>query len=510
LSAKKKKALSAALSLAKIINKRGAPPKKKKSPSWFAGSTMSKRSFAGPLPRKPMDQKFVLPAKMGRSYETGRPIINGGRVVVVRHKEYLQTLITRNNFDDAKFPYLLNPGLSDNFPWLSQIAMSFEFYRWRRLRFIYRNHCGTDTNATLYTATQHDAKDPPFLEKEQLLDYEGAKSLICYKDHDIDCLINKGTLTKKLLVRTGPVPSDQSIQLYDAGKFTVVTSSAVGGTEAGDLLVEYEVELSVPKLGNLTAGLAIGLGFDSTVSGTPLTNENVFATNFPPSNRPYAAFGNQLKFPSIGAYNFSWASDPGPVDYAGLLNLAAIAGITIVNLAQSQSANLGEKSITTCQLLVVVANSFMTLSRTGFSGSLWNDIIAVSSIPASVFGGLFLLSVANDSFRIADGDIPTVKACLRDDSFNKAIDILERKRLVSDFKKQLTLVPEKKSDSKVGLPPALVRQSRETKRMVELGHKYRDASVSLRSKSVEAGLRKLEKDIEDGSYPSDEEEIVPS
>ena len=172
--------------------------------------------------------------------------------VIVRHCEYIGEVLATTDFTPVKYP--LNPGLRSSFPWLSQIAVNFDQYRWRGVIFGFRSTSSDSvlsTNAStslgsVSLATDYDASDAPFTNKREMLNTMFANSTkpSCNLLHPIEC---KTTLSPMRLqyVRGGANPANTDIKMYDLGNFYVATEgmqNIVLSQSVGELWVSYEVE----------------------------------------------------------------------------------------------------------------------------------------------------------------------------------------------------------------------------------------------------------------------------
>jgi hypothetical protein len=149
----------------------------------------------------------------------------------------------------------INPGLSETFPFLSQLAQNFECYRMHGLVFEYRATSANALNSTntalgvVAMAVQYNCLNAPFSSKQSMEAYEGAvssspsQSMIC----GVECASGRLPL-KELYVRTGPLGTTQDERFYDMGEFNIATQGMQAASDVGELWVSYDVELAFPKL----------------------------------------------------------------------------------------------------------------------------------------------------------------------------------------------------------------------------------------------------------------------
>lgn len=174
--------------------------------------------------------------------------------VIVRHREYIGDVLATSAFTLQTFT--INPGLLNSlqgaFPWLAQIANSYEQYRFRGLLFEFQStssdallSSATSTAlGTVSMATQYDVSQPLFSDKRTMLNYEYANSRkpSCTFIHPVECKQSQTPL-KYYFTRSGAVPSGADPGRFDFCRFSVATEGmqAPGGV-LGELWVTYEVE----------------------------------------------------------------------------------------------------------------------------------------------------------------------------------------------------------------------------------------------------------------------------
>jgi hypothetical protein len=177
--------------------------------------------------------------------------INKGEVII-RHREYLGDITATKDFTVQSF--LINPGLASTFPWLSQIANSYEQYKLRGVLFEFNSTSSdallsSSTSTALGTVimmTDYDIADLPPSSKRQMLNSEwsGSSKPSLSFIHPIEC--KKSLTAQNVLYTRGAiaVPANFDQRLYDFGRFNIATEGmqADGGV-LGELWVTYEVSL---------------------------------------------------------------------------------------------------------------------------------------------------------------------------------------------------------------------------------------------------------------------------
>jgi len=223
--------------------------------------------------------------------------------VTMVHREYIGDLYSGtgspSNYTATTFS--INPGLDATFPFLSQIAQNFDSYKFLGLVFEFKTTSGmvSGSNQSLGTvalACQYNVYDPPFINKFQLENYEGAISCAPYENAILGVECKPSLLVAEhLYTRIGAIQSGTDQRLYDVGTVTVATQGVQSASSnLGELWVSYHVELYQPKLfatlglgatffsANCTTGPTgalpfLGMATDpSSTLGITLTNNTIF------------------------------------------------------------------------------------------------------------------------------------------------------------------------------------------------------------------------------------------
>lgn len=166
--------------------------------------------------------------------------------VCITHREYISDILAAQVFTTRDFD--INPGLTSTFPWLAQVATSFEEYKWKGLVFEFKSMSSdavlstvnSTALGTVVMATQYNALDHAFTNKKEMANYEyanSAKPSVSFV-HPVDC---KNAAHPMLFVRnTNNTAGDK--RLYDIGSFQF----AVQGCQSdegviGELWASYEI-----------------------------------------------------------------------------------------------------------------------------------------------------------------------------------------------------------------------------------------------------------------------------
>jgi hypothetical protein len=179
---------------------------------------------------------------------------SGGDGTRVCHREYIADIAGSIAFSDVVYP--LNPGISTTFPWLSQIAAQFEEYQMNGLVFEYRPTSGTAVSANsaalgvVNIATNYDALEAPFDNKQQMDSYEYSSSTVPFEPmvHGVECARGLTPL-HTMYIRTAAIAATNTdLRFYDMGFTQVATSGLQSAYTVGELWVSYDVTFRKPRL----------------------------------------------------------------------------------------------------------------------------------------------------------------------------------------------------------------------------------------------------------------------
>jgi len=173
-----------------------------------------------------------------------------------RRMEYIGDIHSSQSF--INFAFDINPGIPTCFPWLSTQAGGYEEYRVNHIKFIFRT-LSTDSVVTtnssgslgaVVMATEYNPYAGPMGNKQQMENYEGAKSCKPSRSmvHHVSVARRNNPL-KTFYIRTGKVPEGQDIRFYDVGLFQIATvGMQSNGGLCGELWVDYDIEFLKPRM----------------------------------------------------------------------------------------------------------------------------------------------------------------------------------------------------------------------------------------------------------------------
>lgn len=257
-----------------------------------------------------------------------------GQSIVVRHKEYVATISGKTAFTVVN-SFNINPGLSNLFPWLADVAANFQEYRIRGMVFHYVPSSGlavSGSNSALGTVmiqTSYRSNDTaPTNKVEMLNEYWSSESIpsepFC---HPVECNPKENPFNIQY-VRNGAVPTGDNQLLYDLGTtYVAVAGQQANDTNLGDLWITYEIELKKPVVAsNVSKALtAYGVFTGGTYTTTDIFNGTLVSSG----NLAVTAAALTITWPR-GVYGLFFVI----VNVTGSGNLTAVdfgAGSTFTN-----------------------------------------------------------------------------------------------------------------------------------------------------------------------------------
>ncbi len=188
--------------------------------------------------------------------DTGTPVFATGAegTVVVSRREFVGDILGSKAFRNNTFR--LNPGNPALFPWLSNVAHSFEQYEILGMILEYRPTSGSAVSSTnnamgvVIMTTNYDVLDPAFTSKQQMEAYQYTISTVPYNHaiHAVECKRELNVLDA-MYVRQFVQPQSADPRFYDLGLFQIATvGMQADDINVGELWVSYHVKLLKPRL----------------------------------------------------------------------------------------------------------------------------------------------------------------------------------------------------------------------------------------------------------------------
>jgi hypothetical protein len=222
------------------------------------GSTWQKSTKSKKTPRKPSYYGRASYRRGGdgdtiMAHGPNSGGANSGSFTMSR-EEMIGDVISSQAFVNQSFP--INPGLNFLFPWFENLARNYEEWRPKKIVVSFRSTCseltvGNDTDPSMGTvtmATDYNPYNGPFASKEQMTNYQGAKShkpSVSFS-HSISCSRTQNPMGS-YFIRTGNTTQD--LRFTDLGTFQLATNGMQStGKVIGELWVKYKIQLRKPRL----------------------------------------------------------------------------------------------------------------------------------------------------------------------------------------------------------------------------------------------------------------------
>jgi hypothetical protein len=167
-----------------------------------------------------------------------------GRATVVRHRELIGTVVGQgttlalnNNSGDV---FSINPVDPATFPWLQNIATSYDTYRFVAVDLTYVPLCGTNFVGRVGLFYDRDSTDTGPFDRSELANYAASVETAPWQPTTLSVPVSK----TERFIREALSPE---AKLYDDGRIGWCTYGTGVGDQCGDLFVSYEVELYNPQ-----------------------------------------------------------------------------------------------------------------------------------------------------------------------------------------------------------------------------------------------------------------------
>lgn len=129
----------------------------------------------------------------------------------------------------------INPGLESSFPWLSNIARSYDRYRFHKLIYRYKPTCPTDTVGQVIMAWDYDSLDPIPTTEQDLCQETYWVAVSCWKPGTFSVSLRNNN--QALYTRKGMI-GYADLKTYDIGQLIYKGSGLNGYIE-----VDYDITL---------------------------------------------------------------------------------------------------------------------------------------------------------------------------------------------------------------------------------------------------------------------------
>lgn len=188
-----------------------------------------------------------------------------GRDVTISHREMFSTVLGTSAFSAAQF--LINPGNSTLFPWLSQVAPAYDSFEVKAMKIEYVPRCSTSEIGSVMLGVDYNVETPAPATDTQIDAWYGTADGACWEKKsltiDREALRNLGT--QKYISQGYP---QNDLKTYYPGVIYVATFANNPSNGLGKVWVDYTIKLitaqsgspSTRGVGAITSGAGAGGG----------------------------------------------------------------------------------------------------------------------------------------------------------------------------------------------------------------------------------------------------------
>jgi len=163
------------------------------------------------------------------------------------HREYITDILSTTNYNVQT--YRIQPNSTATFPWLAQLASSFEQYRINGMVFYLNTTSGNAVSSTNNSmgvwgiTTVYDPSKPALSSKIQAEEYKGCTAGVPSSSilHPVECAPNSAVLDRYYVDYYNNI-TGENLKFYDHGTVNVFTSGQQqAGVNIGELWVSYDI-----------------------------------------------------------------------------------------------------------------------------------------------------------------------------------------------------------------------------------------------------------------------------
>jgi len=191
---------------------------------------------------KPNNTLTSAPVARSKTVRIPKPVLrNSPNGVVVKHREFWRTITSNTSVSIVTTN--INPGRRDIFSWLSNVAMNYEQYRFRKLSFTF-----VSAQATSYAGRVGMAhtSNPTSSGPKNRNDFFNVTPNVEESPWE-DMVLNVPVSGKKLFVRGLSQTVGGTSNTYDEGQICLMAAMNPASADiCGEVFVEYELELFSP------------------------------------------------------------------------------------------------------------------------------------------------------------------------------------------------------------------------------------------------------------------------
>lgn len=336
--------------------------------------------------------------------------------VRISHKEYVGDLISTASTGFALELILpVDPAEPSTFPWLSSVALQYEQFSFKKLKMLYVTEAATSTAGAVMLAYDPNAGRLAPSSKVLLLETKDCLRTPVWQSTALNCSVDTSRKYTQAYNNFGPVQGFTAASLNPWGSFSgsantdvrnvasgvvyVGTSGVSTSTTAGEIWLDYEVELYAPALqvppptiGRVFLGSTANSSFafnDFIGCTSNVANLALFGTI--PFNIGPAGSGNAIGFRPFGNCIVILTMPTSSASSSALMSFSSTpSGVTATDLGTST----GTTGFTTIYALTGITPNMQV---TGTQSGSWTNLSFSDSAPGKIYIAPYDVTAAGTS-----------------------------------------------------------------------------------------------------------------
>lgn len=241
-------------------------------------------------------------------------------------RDYVCSVTGSNDFTVVLIDGALSPTNSNVFSWLYNVARSFDYISWNKVKIEFVSSSPSSYAGRVYICADYDPSDLPPTSPAQLMSQQDAVSGGVWNSFSLNLSQRELKRFRRYFTKRSSVTPEPADSM--PGKFFIATDGAPT-SKIGDIYIEYDVDLTVPSI-------------DSEAIQDRLTLEYVNPVQDPALHSPTFGIGATLSNPKIKSL-----TDSPPIKLATTYN--GLPGFELLPIKQKlllQAASLAMRSFT--------------------------------------------------------------------------------------------------------------------------------------------------------------------
>lgn len=199
--------------------------------------------------------KIYKPKKSTTSL-TAQPSPRRATSVVIKHSELVAQMFATTDYAERIFQ--INAGSARTFPWLSNVASYFDFYKFNWVTAEFRTQVsppggastGVPTGGVIFLNFDNDVYDKTYGTAAAIASTEGTCTTNPWSACTVGMSKKRGSTMRDnfYVVGDGEVHTRSDADVYQTALHVASANSTVGVYTCGDIWLHYEVELFVPSM----------------------------------------------------------------------------------------------------------------------------------------------------------------------------------------------------------------------------------------------------------------------